>query len=345
MSHAIIDLPRIKPANRLPNDNLVILLNRKLRAKLFNNEGTHFCPCGAIMDKYWDHAFSCTKFNKIPMHHSIRDCLFENFKTLLPQVKLVDSPSMVLREPKDIVDGLPELRPFDVSFIPGHTASDSKWTTRLSQVGIDVTVINPFLKPARLPTSLAARKNDINLRHREGERQKFQRDGATDKTTRITLSGECIIKNINSKNMALVPMTVLPGGSTGGLINKMLYGTNAIPLNKGDFDNKRHAAAAALTARSKVPSGILIRADDIWRHSKQTIPSHIQQLYTPKATFDRQLGLTIATAFSNHILRAHKKVTKWTHRHPDPPLWSLLTITIGSMKTKRCARIPTLTLI
>ena len=114
-------------------------------------------------------------------------------------------------------------------------------------------------------------------------------------------------------------MTVLPGGSTGGLINKMLYGTNAIPLNQGDFDNKRHAATAALTARSKVPSGILIRADDIWRHSKQTIPSHIQQLYTPQATFDRQLGLTIATAFSNHILRAHKKVTRWKYRHPEPP--------------------------
>merc|ERR1719221_1583317 len=85
-------------------------------------------------------------------------------------------------------------------------------------------------------------------------------------------------------------MTVLPGGSTGGLINKMLYGANPIPLNQGDFDNKPHATAAALTARSKVPSGILIRADDIWRHSKQTIPSHIQQLYTPQATFDRQLA-------------------------------------------------------
>ena len=101
-------------------------------------------------------------------------------------------------------------------------------------------------------------------------------------------------------------MTVLPGGgSTGGLINKMLYGTNAIPLNQGDFDNKPHAAAAALTARSKVPSGILIQANDIWRHTQQTSPSHNQQLYTPQVTFDRQLGLMIAAAFSNHILRAH----------------------------------------
>ena len=39
--------------------------------------------------------------------------------------------------------------------------------------------------------------------------------------TQITLSGDDIIKNINSKNMALIPMPVLPGGSTHGLFNRM----------------------------------------------------------------------------------------------------------------------------
>ena len=46
--------------------------------------------------------------------------------------------------------------------------------------------------------------------------------------------------------------------------------------------------------------------------------------YTPLATFDKQLGLVlvIATSFSNHILRAQTKVTKWTQRCDvlgDPP--------------------------
>ena len=107
MSHAIIDLPRSDPANRMPNSNLTILLNRKLCVKLF--PGTHLCPCGTIIDKYWDHAFKCTKFSKTPMHNSIRDCLRTQLKTILPKVKLIDSPSMVLREPTGIVDGLPEL--------------------------------------------------------------------------------------------------------------------------------------------------------------------------------------------------------------------------------------------
>ena len=229
---------------------------------------------------------------------------------------------MVLKEPTNIVDGLPELRPFDVSFLPGHMTSNNKWNTTLTQIGIDVTVINPFLEPRRLPTSLAARKNDFRLRLREGERLKFQREGSTSMSTQITLSGDDIIKNINSKNMALVPMPVLPGGSTHGLFNRMFYGTDTIPLGPNDFDDRPHTATAAHTALTKTPSGILLRANDIWRHSKRTTMTHTKHDYTPLATFDKQLGLAIATSFSNHILRAHTKVTKWTQRRDvlgDPP--------------------------
>ena len=171
------------------------------------------------------------------MHNSIRDCLRTQLKTILPKVKLIDSSSMVLKEPTNIVDGLPELRPFNVSFLPGHMTSNNKWNTTLTQIGIDVTVINPFLEPRRLPTSLAARKNDFRLRLREGERLKFQQEGSTSMSTQITLSGNDIIKNLNSKIMALIPMPVLPGGSTHGLFNHMFYGTNTIPLGLNDFED------------------------------------------------------------------------------------------------------------
>ena len=99
---------------------------------------------------------------------------------------------MILREPPNLIDGLPNLRPFDVSFIPGHSASDKVWKTPLSHIGFDVTVISPALEPRRLPPSLAARTKYI-LRLREGEWQKFQRDAATDADTRITRSGDDII--------------------------------------------------------------------------------------------------------------------------------------------------------
>ena len=42
--------------------------------------------------------------------------------------------------------------------------------------------------------------------------------------------------------------------------------------------------------------------------------THSKHDYSPLATFDKQLGLAIATSFSNHLLRAHTKVTTWTQR-------------------------------
>ena len=221
---------------------------------------------------------------------------------------------MILREPPNLIDGLPNLRPFDVSFIPGHSASNNVWKTPLSHIGFDVTVISPALEPRRLPPSLAARTKYI-LRLREGEWLKFQPDVATDADTRITRSGDDIIQDINTKNMALIPIPILPGGSTHGLFRRFLYGTDATPLHASDFDtNRPQAAIAAATARSpKVPSGILNRANDIWRHSKAEHQSSQYARFSPLEKFEKKFGLTVATAFSNHIARAHKTLTTMAH--------------------------------
>ena len=96
------------------------------------------------------------------MHHSMRNYLYDQMKEILATVNLIDLPSMVFHKPKNIIDGLPELQPFDVSFIPGHTASDNNWKTPLSQIGVDVTVISPFLTPMHLPVSLTAQKKIID---------------------------------------------------------------------------------------------------------------------------------------------------------------------------------------
>ena len=87
------------------------------------------------------------------------------------------------------------------------------------------------------------------------------------------------------------------------------------PLNAPDFDKTRpQAAIAAATARSpKVPSGILIRANDIWRHSKAEHQSSQYARFSPLEKFEKKFGLTVATAFSNHIARAHKTLTTMSH--------------------------------
>ena len=115
--------------------------------------------------------------------------------------------------------------------------------------------------------------------------------------------------------MTLIPIPILPGGSTHGLFRRFLYGTDTIPLHASDFDtNRPQAAIAAATARSpKVPSGILNRANDIWRHSKAEHQSSQYARFSPLEKFEKKFGLTVATAFSNHIARAHKTLTTMSH--------------------------------
>ena len=84
MSKGIMELPRVDLSNRMSNKNFQILSWRKLRVKLFPREGVKLCTCGTIIDKFWDHVFSCTYHNKTPCHHRIRDCLHNQLKELLP---------------------------------------------------------------------------------------------------------------------------------------------------------------------------------------------------------------------------------------------------------------------
>ena len=141
------------------------------------------------------------------------------------------------------------------------------------------------------------------MRLREGERLKFQREGATDPDTMITRSGDDIIRDINTKNMALIPIPILPGRSTHGLFRRFLYGIDATPLHASDFDtNRPQAAIAAATARSpKVPSGILNRANDIWRHSKAEHQSSQYARFSPLEKFEKKFGLT-ALRFKHGLL-------------------------------------------
>ena len=74
-------------------------------------------------------------------------------------------------------------------------------------------------------------------------------------------------------------------------------------------ESRIHAAAADRVARSpKVPRAILEKADKIWRKENPNL--HYGGSYramTPSVYFDQQLGLTISTAISSHIIRAYNK--------------------------------------
>ena len=308
MAASLMDLSRTTVSNRRRDDDFRCMLKRKLRLPLWNDLETVTCFCGKVMDAFGDHCLSCRRHCKTTMHNHIRDGLWELLKYVFPLARLCSTETSVDREPLNIVRGLPQLRPFDISVFYDPMVVNSPWRTSITRFGFDVTVVSS--KPLTLPSTLstAAQKNEIKLRLRDGEKIKFQRRGASDQGTKVTLSGDEIMKEIISKNMALIPIAVSPHGTVGSLFNRFMYGDEPLPSPKFAKD-RIHAPAADRVARSRnVPRGILIKATEYWR--KDTHDIFFGDYYKatdPRRWFDQQFGLVISKAISSHLLRAYNR--------------------------------------
>ena len=84
------------------------------------------------------------------------------------------------------------MRPHDVYITLGHTIASIPYKTLLAHIGFNITVPNPFLEPRRVPPLWLLIKNKPEMRLREAERLKYQRNGKTAKETIIALLGEDI---------------------------------------------------------------------------------------------------------------------------------------------------------
>ena len=306
MSSALLDMSRLRPCNRRKNEDFTLMLKRKLRLELWPQNEVPICTCGKHMDRFGDHVMSCRCHCKTPLHNTIRDGLWDLFKDLFTTVRLTSTPNTIAREPERIVKELPGTRPFDISVLFDPLIDESAWRVRLLQLGFDVTIVSS--KPVYSTSTRTARINEINLRLRKGEKDKFQRRGKTDRKTGITLTGDQIIGKILDQNMALLPIAVSPHGRIGSLFRRFLYGEDPMPLP--DFCDTRPRAkeAARLVTSDRVPRGLLPRANFIWKKEHpECFYGGSYKAMDPWSYFNQQLGFVISTAISSHILRAHNK--------------------------------------
>ena len=149
----------------------------------------------------------------------------------------------------------------------------------------------------------------------EGEQNKFQRSrGGTDPLTKESLSGDQIIGEIIDNNMALLPMAITPFGKFGQIANRFWYGTSAhIPPKLYTSQNKPNAIKAAkLSIDMKVPSGILQRANKVWRirHPGKMYGASYKAM-DPMTHTNQLFGRLVCTANGAHILRSMKKFDKF----------------------------------
>ena len=307
MSASLLDMSRLQPSGRRHNEDFKVMLKRKLRLPLWPKEMCK-CKCGAKIDAFGDHVMSCRHHCKTPMSNSVRDGVHKLLQETCKLVKMTSSNAMVDKEPEGMVKPLPYLRPFDISVLLDHMLDETAWRSPLKRIGFDVTMITSNTK-CKLTSSRIARKNELQLRLRTGEKGKCCRTGKSDKHFQTTLTGEDIIKNILNDNMALCPISVSPHGHTGSLFERFLHGTEPFPSD--DYPESRpHAKRADQLVRSiKMPHGILTRPNTIWNQQHpNTFYGDSYHTMNPASHFEQNLGLVISTAISSHLLRAHNKL-------------------------------------
>lgn len=303
-SAALLDMSRLQSSNRRTNKDFTIALCRKLRLPLIH--GTHRCKCKKIIDPFGDHIMSCTHHNKTVMSNCIRDGLCRLLRDVCTSVDLTSSPTMVTTEPENILPCLPKLRPFDVCIRLDHAQHDSIWKSTLNTIGIDVTCVTSTPSPPN--PSQAARLNELQSRLQKGEKEKFCRSAYSCKLSNTTLSGDAIMHNIISNDMTLIPAAISPHGHTGDLLNRFLYGSTPTPINF--TANFPHAATAERIARTKCPSGILPRANSLWRrHHPDLNYGDSYHSPDPMSFFNKHLGLIISKASTSHLSRGLGKLS------------------------------------
>ncbi len=281
-------------------------LRRKLRLELWPGEDMPHCFCGQVMDQFGDHCLSCVRHCKTKVSNRIRDGVWSLLKDLFVMVNLVSSPADVEKEPKRIIPSLPNTRPFDISALFDPLLDETAWRTVLVQLGFDVTVISS--KPCHRTDTQAARKTEIKLRLRTGEKMKFQRKGRTDQDTGISMSGDEMIGDMLQRGKALAPISVSPHGSVGGIFERIWTGAEPYPAPSFADGRPNAEAAWKIATSSKVPRGVLKRANDIWHeHHPYEFYGGSYKAMDPWTYFDQKLGLVISSAFSSHLLLAHSK--------------------------------------
>ena len=271
LAQGLLDMPRLDNNNRLDNQIFSTILKRKLRIPLYQTNDQLICPrCKQHFDVYGDHLFKCIKCvpNKKITHNKWRDDVEKHvMKDILPLVKLIDKPSETENEKTKCIPSLrnTKIKPFDLSFKVNKNIGESYYRSPLRRIGFDITMSQPSNEPPNSDIT-RAQNNSIALQLLECEMGKFNRkEGGTNPTTKVTLSGDQIIGELTNSHQALLPWSISPYGMFGDIASRFWYGNDAVDLSSNL--NKRSAKSAAkLAVSSKVPSGILKRANKIWQH-------------------------------------------------------------------------------
>ena len=311
-------MSRKDPDLRVPNDTFSLALCRKLRLPCLPLALTHqLCLCGAALDPYGDHFFSCRRFSKAAAHNKIRDGLFLCVSQLGPIAEFIHTHSDVLLEPHHLLAQHPTSRPADVGLFL-HPSYPSCTGAPFRFAALDVTITPSLPSTTHLADTYNYAESARRL-HLDSERHKF--NGRDVRSHGSLVTGQFLIDECNRHDILLLPLSFDPLGGIGPIATSFFYDTfGPGPPPAPTF---RHDSARLAHAHATGPhrlSGLFPFADKHWHilHPGAWFTSTYHCML-PSQWARQILGLHLHSAFSQHLRSSFTKcLAPLLASHPRP---------------------------
>ena len=188
-----------------------------------------------------------------------------------------------------------------------HYLGEKEWRTPLQRLLVDVTMTSSVDNSTQLTEDARIKENILRLQKKE--KSKYERDGKTNKKTGASMTGEDIMRDFNARNYALLPAAISPYGKMGNIIERFLFGTDALPFPSFGPSRPQAKKAYELATSIDTPCGILQQATKLWRedHPGEAYGSTYHAM-DPLTSANQRLGQLVCVANGMHILHAMDKM-------------------------------------
>jgi hypothetical protein len=164
-------------------------------------------------------------------------------------------------------------QPFDISFDPDHSMSES---THIQcpylTIGADITIANsnaivPSLNSLDDVSSVAAFADAHLQRFEKRKFNRINKKDANDNNT--TISGDQVIGDLLHQNLILLPFAIDPFGRWGPILQNFLLRSETTLEYKFHATRPNAKIMVHKATSDPCPLGILRTADHVWKHTKQ----------------------------------------------------------------------------
>ena len=325
--------------NRLNNFDFTLAFRRSHRLPIIPKGITLTCTCGSPLDIYGDHLFHCKKHSKTSMHNHMRDSIHYITSALGPLAAFMPSSSCCNKEETDLLPSFPSLRPADISIHSSDNPLTKYFRKSHPITAIDCTFTGAATKKQLTQTNYDQTVNNFTNLHLKYEAKKYNRgpyiitkkDDKNKQLSRL-ISGESIIREMNTQNITLLPFTFDNFGAMGPLAQSFFNDVKKTPriTNSKTLDTFTTEGLKAYTrgSENKKLTSLFKKSNKGYRKTnKDGWYGSTYQLINPSDWGRHNLAMNTNLAILKHIkkglnivlkhnLKAEKKLIKKQANRP-----------------------------